>query len=235
MPQYRHPNNWTRGFRRDIQTIARADVRASGLALCDAMVAWQDGRGPRPSRGLIADALRLNSRALTPAAAIALALLLEDEPDAQQAIEAVFDNAPALARAQLVQFVQWPQCVPNRVLAGLTERALEDRSRLVRTAAVYLAERLRLRRVLPRLIALREQAGPGDLADHIGYAIANIEHGYYAKRESDGKQWHIVLATKDGRSYFYVSDSEVRKHGLKGAIRREVRASRPPSDRRRRA
>ena len=147
-----------------------SSAQMMAFALADAMIAWRDGKGPRPDIDLVKRSLAHNSQSLSPDAAVVLGLLLENDPAAASVLMATFQGAPAMARAQLIQFVQWPRCVARPVLAQLADRALEDRSHFVRTAAISLAEKLRLRRALPRLHALLKEARPGPLSDHITYA-----------------------------------------------------------------
>ena len=208
-----HRNNWIRGWRRDIAGIERPDVRAAGFALCDAMVAWNGGEGPRPAVELIRASLQLGSRAVNAAATEALGLLLADHPDPAAMLAEVFQAVPAEARARLVQFMPWPPGIGRDAKVEFLRAALHDRSSLVRFHAVSTVASARLAELAPiidELIARETDVSTRDFQVECA-ALARV--GYWVESE-DTSGVRLVVQADDHRRSLTVPRHIVDRFGI---------------------
>jgi hypothetical protein len=146
-----NPRNWgPRGHRLDADSINNPEVRESLVRLCDAMAAWLDRKTPRPGPEIATEALKLNSRAVAPIAATALAMIAAEEADPLACIRRALAICPAQSRAIAIRWMRAPGALSLEVQEAIAADGLRDRSRLVREFAVEHVEVLRAPNTMAR-------------------------------------------------------------------------------------
>jgi hypothetical protein len=210
----RNPRNWApRGHSRDAEFVKNAAARQDLLALCTAMADWLEHHSPKPPFSLIAAAFMHNSRVVSPIAAGALGVLLEDELDASQRVSSVFRSVPAHPRMMIIRFVANPRLHPAAT-ETLVRAGLSDRSRHVRVEAAMKIAEFRLKRYLPDLVALRSaelDAGTRSLLDE---CVDVTDHDYHAVQLFDIASWRITFIEPGSRHIQFRSAAQVASEGL---------------------
>jgi hypothetical protein len=185
-PKPTHPANWRRQRIDWSERLRSPKAREIGLALCDAMVAWDGGKGTPPGLDLLTAALDSGVMWVSHSAAHDFGFVLPLHGEPFDLAVGIWGQVRALGRSRLA----WEA---ERVCAEMTREhavafhtlGLRDRSKLVRGDAAYVAGASELRELLPVLLGMSRDEPDPRVRRHAEISSQLLDRGYLLEPRTD--------------------------------------------------
>lgn len=219
--QPNHPNNWRSSRAEFGDRIRSPHARETGLALCDAMISWDGGRGPIPSLGLLTAAINSGAMWVSHSAAHDLGFILPLHGDPFELAVGVWRGVRALGRSRLAWEADRVCVAMDRDQAvAFRTLGLQDRSKLVRGDAAYVAAKCGLRELLPVLHDLARSDPIAEIRQTADLSAHLLDRGYrLTPTPADDRYCDItILCELGGRFGTSVDRSVVETLGIDRVI-----------------
>ncbi|HZW09891.1 MAG TPA: hypothetical protein VFF69_08300 [Phycisphaerales bacterium] len=193
------PASWRRQRVDWSERLRSPKARDIGLALCDAMVGWDGGKGPPPSLDLMTAALDSGAMWVSHSAAHELGLVLPLHGEPFDLATGIWRSVRALGRSRMA----WEA---GRICAAMTREqavafrtlGLRDRSKLVRGDATYVAAKSGLPELLPVLLGLSRNEPEPSIRRHAEISSHLLDRGYLIEPSAfDGSAWDITVLCEE--------------------------------------